>query len=112
MYVPSVPISSINILGQTIFNGELNRLSTSSVTLEERGTNFAAWIDMSASTTLIKVKTILFYVKYSHSAQLGVHEDDDEGRISLRDLNSASGPEYSLHVRKHGPWRGYITCTE
>jgi hypothetical protein len=41
---------------------------------------------MSVSTTLIKVKTILFYVKFLHSAQLGVREDDDEGRISLNSL--------------------------
>jgi hypothetical protein len=45
-----------------------------------------AWVDMSVSTTLIKVKTILSSAKFSHSAQLGVHGDDDEGRISLRDL--------------------------
>lgn len=41
---------------------------------------------MSVSTTLIKVKTTLSSAKSSHSAQLGVHEDDGEGQISLDNI--------------------------
>lgn len=90
MYVLFVPINSISILGQTIFNGELNLL-LESVALEDRSTNLAVGTDMSVSTTLIKVKTTLSSVKFSHNAQLGAHEDDDEGQISLDKLTLLLG---------------------
>jgi hypothetical protein len=84
MYVPSVQISSINILGRTIFNGELNPFSR--LGLKAKLLIFAVWVDMSVFIMWIKAKMILSSVKSLHSAQLGVHEDDDEGRILLDHL--------------------------